>query len=144
MESFQVDPGQLQGSFAIVSRNSARGEPVEAVPHDEELECSPSRLRIFESIGIVDLAGQLPDDSLHEVGVLGHPRVIEVCQQVCLSPGQLEVFVFQPPTTVLGRTGPELEEPPPDLSPVLRTAESLEVSQEGLNSRLSPGYRCLK
>lgn len=54
------------------------GKPMKTVAHNQQLKTSPSRLRGLKAVGIIDLAAELADDPLNDVGSAWHSRMIKV------------------------------------------------------------------
>lgn len=59
----------------------AVGEPMKAIAHNQQLDAPPGCLRGIEAVGIIDLAAELADDPLDDVGGARHPRMIEVGEE---------------------------------------------------------------
>mgnify|MGYP001589094682 FL=1 len=74
-------------------------KPMKTITHDQQPQASPGRLRGLKAISVIDLAAELTDDPLDDVGSARHPRMIEMSEEKRELVLEGEDFLFQ--STVL-------------------------------------------
>jgi len=98
-------------------------KPMKTITHDQQPQASPGRLRGLKAISVIDLAAELTDDPLDDVGSARHPRMIEMSEEKRELVLEGEDFLFQ--STVLEGLPSLL----PDLKPEVPLGLGLDIEQ---------------
>ena len=78
INAVDINACKLQRGVTVMAFEPAVCEPMKAVSHNQQLKAPPSSLSGIEAVSVIDLATELTDDPLDNVGGARHPWMVKV------------------------------------------------------------------